>query len=193
MSWHKSVNDVLAQHRLLTAALHGAGTNPFYGWLLVRFLILPACSTASRPLRCARAACGGAFGSLDPVCAREAVRQRERNRVRKGITMSFDVERVSHELIAALQPLLPRIQRRDRALAVQLTRAASSISLNVSEANYSDPGNRRARFYTAAGSANETRSALRVATAWGYLSRSDSEVPLQLLDRILAMLWKLSH
>jgi len=107
--------------------------------------------------------------------------------------MSFDVERVSHELIAALQPLLPRIQRRDRALAVQLTRAASSISLNVSEANYSDPGNRRARFYTAAGSANETRSALRVATAWGYLSRSDSEVPLQLLDRILAMLWKLSH
>ena len=56
--------------------------------------------------------------------------------------MSFDVERVSHELIAALQLLLPRIQRRDRALAVQLTRAASSVSLNISEANYSDPGNR---------------------------------------------------
>ena len=41
--------------------------------------------------------------------------------------MSFDVERVSYELIAALRPLLARIQRRDRALAVQLTRAASSI------------------------------------------------------------------
>ena len=32
-------------------------------------------------------------------------------------TMSFDVERVSYELIAALRPLLPRSQRRDRALA----------------------------------------------------------------------------
>ena len=107
--------------------------------------------------------------------------------------MSFDVERVSYELIAALRPLLPRIQRRDRALAVQLTRAASSISLNVSEANYSDPGNRRARFYTAAGSANETRAALRVAMAWGYLTSGETQGSLVLLDRILAMLWKLSR
>ena len=107
--------------------------------------------------------------------------------------MPFDVERVSYELIAALRPLLPRIQRRDRALAVQLTRAASSISLNVSEANYSDPGNRRARFYTAAGSANETRAALRVATAWGYLNGVEARGALVLLDRIIAMLWKLSR
>ena len=107
--------------------------------------------------------------------------------------MSFDVERVSHELIVALRPLLPRIQRRDRALAIQLTRAASSISLNVSEGNYSDPGNRRARFFSAAGSANETRSALRVAAAWGYISDADVRTPLKLLDRVLAMLWKLSH
>ena len=107
--------------------------------------------------------------------------------------MSFDVERVSYELIAALRPLLPRIQRRDRALAVQLTRAASSVSLNVSEANYSDPGNRRARFFTAAGSANETRAALRVATAWGHITPAQADGPLVLLDRILAMLWKLSR
>ncbi len=107
--------------------------------------------------------------------------------------MSFDVERVSYELIASLRPLLPRIQRRDRALAVQLTRAASSISLNVSEANYSDPGNRRARFFTAAGSANETRAALRVASAWGHLRASEAQGPLILLDRILAMLWKLTR
>ena len=107
--------------------------------------------------------------------------------------MSFDVERVSYELITTFRPLLPRIQRRDRALAVQLTRAASSISLNVSEGNYSDPGNRRARFFSAAGSANETRAALRVAMAWGYLTGSDAEASLMLLDRLLAMLWKLSR
>ena len=107
--------------------------------------------------------------------------------------MSFDVERVSLELIAALRPLVPRIQRKDKALAVQLTRAASSIALNTSEANYSDPGNRRARFYTAAGSANETRAALRVATGWGYVTRAEVQGALVLLDRIVAMLWKLSR
>ena len=41
-----------------------------------------------------------------------------------------------------------------------------SMVLNIGEAQYSDPGNRRSRFYTAAGSANETRSALRLAIAW---------------------------
>jgi four helix bundle protein len=107
--------------------------------------------------------------------------------------MAFDVERVSLELIAALRPLLPRIQRRDRALAVQLTRAASSICLNVSEASYSDPGNRRARFFTAAGSANETRAVLRVAMAWGYLGATDAQAALGLVDRLVAMLWKLSR
>ena len=88
---------------------------------------------------------------------------------------------------------MPSIQRRDRSLAVQITRAASSISLNVSEGNYSDPGNRRARFFTAAGSANETRSALRVALAWGYIGHEQAAGALGLLDRVLAMLWKLTH
>ena len=41
--------------------------------------------------------------------------------------MSFDVERVSCELIAALRPLLPRVQRSDRSLAVQLTRAGRAV------------------------------------------------------------------
>ena len=67
------------------------------------------------------------------------------------------VGEVSFELIAALRPLVPRIKRQDRALADQLTRAASSIALNVAEADYSDPGNKRARLFTAAGSANVPR------------------------------------
>ena len=45
------------------------------------------------------------------------------------------VGEVSFELIAALRPLVPRIKRQDRALADQLTRAASSIALNVAEAS----------------------------------------------------------
>jgi four helix bundle protein len=80
--------------------------------------------------------------------------------------MVFQAEEVAIQLIEALRPLVPRIKARDRALADQLTRAASSAALNIGEGNYSDPGNRRARFFTAAGSANEVRVALRIAVSW---------------------------
>ena len=107
--------------------------------------------------------------------------------------MSLEVEHVALEVITSLKPLMPRIARHDRALAVQLRRASSSIALNVCEADHSDPGNRRARFHTAAGSASESRGALRVALAWGYITDTQAEPALGLLDRALAMLWKLTH
>ncbi len=75
----------------------------------------------------------------------------------------LEVEQVALEVIGALRPLMPRIARHDRALDTQLRRAASSMVLNVCEAQHSDAGTRRARFHTGAGSANESRGALRVA------------------------------
>jgi len=107
--------------------------------------------------------------------------------------MEFQVEKLSIQLIEALCPLVGRIKRQDRSLSDQLTRAASSVALNIAESNYSDPGNRRARLFTAAGSANETRAALRVAVAWGYCSPQQAEVSRTLADRIIGMLWKLTH
>ncbi len=107
--------------------------------------------------------------------------------------MAFQVQEYAYELIAALQPLVERIRRRDKSLADQLTRAASSIALNLAESNYSDPGNKRARLFTAAGSANETRAALRVAAAWSYFKTDDAGTALRLLDRIIAILWSLTH
>jgi four helix bundle protein len=92
-----------------------------------------------------------------------------------------------------VQPLQLRIKRHDRSLADQLTRAASSVALNIAESNYSDPGNQRARLFTAAGSANETRAALRVAIAWSYCTSKDAQPPLTLLDGIVAILWRLTH
>jgi four helix bundle protein len=103
----------------------------------------------------------------------------------------FQVESVSIELIQSLRPLVRRIRRADRSLADQLTRAASSVSLNIAEGNFSDPGNRKARLFTAAGSAGETRAALRVAVAWGYCSSDDAAGAFELVERVLAMLWKL--
>jgi four helix bundle protein len=105
----------------------------------------------------------------------------------------FEVEEIAIQLIEGLRPLVPRIKAGDRSLADQLMRAASSVALNIGESNYSDPGNRRARLFTAAGSANETRLALRVAAAWGHCGAEDAEAAQALIKRILSMLWGVSE
>ena len=110
----------------------------------------------------------------------------------QGEFVALQVAELSLGLIEVLRPLVPRIKARDKSLADQITRAASSIALNLGEAELSDPGNRRARFFTAAGSA-ETYSAVRVAIAWRYLAASDGDAALALLKRIIAILWKLTR
>jgi four helix bundle protein len=107
--------------------------------------------------------------------------------------MALIVAELSIELIEALRPLVPRIKARDKSLADQIQRAASSVALNIGEAEYSDPGNRRVRFHTAAGSAGETRAAVRLAVAWGIVSRADGAAAMRLLDEILRILWKLTR
>jgi four helix bundle protein len=105
----------------------------------------------------------------------------------------MQVAELSFEMIGALSPIVPKVQRRDRSLADQLKRAASSVALNIAEGELLDAGNKRARFFTAAGSANESLAALRIAVAWGYLSAADGERAAGLLKRIIQMLWKLTH
>jgi four helix bundle protein len=84
----------------------------------------------------------------------------------------MQVHEMALSIVENIAPMMPLIQRQDRALAVQLRTAASSMVLNIAEAEYSDPGNKRARLFTAAGSTNESRSAVRVAFAWP--SRGDT-------------------
>ena len=103
------------------------------------------------------------------------------------------VGEIAFQLIEELRPIVARIKRRDRSLADQLVRAASSVALNIGEADYSDPGTKRARLFTAAGSANEVRAALRVAVAWGYCVGGEVEGARGVLDRVIAMLWKLTR
>jgi four helix bundle protein len=117
---------------------------------------------------------------------------RDRNHER-SLTMKFQAEELSLELVDALAPLMSRIKSRDRALEDQLRRAASSIGLNCAEAAFSDPGNRRARLFTAAGSAGETRHALRQAVAWRHVTAGDAEPALRLVERIVAILWRMTR
>jgi four helix bundle protein len=107
--------------------------------------------------------------------------------------MAFQASELSIELVEALAPLMSRIKQRDKSLADQLSRAATSIALNCAEAEFSDPGNRRARLFTAAGSAGETRQALRLAVAWRHIPAGDADRALKAVGRIIAILWKMTR
>ena len=107
--------------------------------------------------------------------------------------MAFQVKELSIQLIEVLAPVMPRIKQRDKSLADQLSRAASSIALNLGEAELSDPGNRRARLFSAAGSANETLTALKVAVAWRHLPAREAEEAMALGRRVVAILWKMTR
>ena len=84
------------------------------------------------------------------------------------------------------------IEKRDADLARQLRRCAASVVLNCAEGTYSTRGTQRVRFESALGSAAETRAALEVAEAFGYVDAIDAETRDR-LDRIIATLWKLTR
>ena len=83
--------------------------------------------------------------------------------------------RMALQLLEALRPLLDEIGRCDRDLADQLRRAASSVVLNMAEAEGVAGRNRIVRRRTALGSLYEVRGALDVAAAFGYVARGDAE------------------
>ena len=106
--------------------------------------------------------------------------------------MRLHVHRIAHDTVTEIAPLVTAIRRADRSLADQLRRSASSIVLNIAEGEYSDPGTARSRFHSAAGSANETRAALRLAMAWGYVNHTQVAPIDAALDQVLRMLWPLT-
>lgn len=107
--------------------------------------------------------------------------------------MSFDAYTVAIKLIHSLRELLPRSEKRDRDLTRRIRRAATSIALNLKEGNRRTGRDRTQHFKIAAGSADEILGALDVAVAWGYLNESLLGRARALLDRELAMLWRLTH
>jgi four helix bundle protein len=96
-------------------------------------------------------------------------------------------------LITSLRAVVARVRRRSPRLARQIEDAASSVAANLGEGNRRQGRDRRQFFLIAAGSADETRCHLLVAQAWGWVAEAEIEESLALLDRELAMLWKLTH
>lgn len=107
--------------------------------------------------------------------------------------MKLEVHEVALEMIKSIKPLVAIIARHDRSLAEQIKRSGSGVALALGEGVYSRKGNQPARFQEALASAGETRTALRVALAWGYVSEGQTQATLALIDRIVAMSWRLTH
>lgn len=107
--------------------------------------------------------------------------------------MPFDALETAIQLAATLRQPLARLRQHDHHLAVQATDACNSIGLNLDEGRRRTRGDRLHLFRVALGSAGELRTALRLAHAWGHLGPAEVEAPLALLDRLVAMTWRLTH
>ncbi len=107
--------------------------------------------------------------------------------------MRFDAFEITLQLIRSLRDLLANLERRDPPLAVQMKKAAASVALNLREGRRRVGKDRTHLWRVAAGSADEVQAALLVAEAFGYLEATALVRPLELVDRVLAMLWRMTR
>ncbi len=107
--------------------------------------------------------------------------------------MTWEVYEVALDIIRALRPIVEQIARRDRTLAQQIREAASSIPSNLREGRRRIGKDRFHLWRVAAGSADEVRAHLDVAAAWGDIDRVQSAAALELIDRELAMLSRMTR
>ena len=107
--------------------------------------------------------------------------------------MAFIVYDLALQMLGRLKPLIEQVRRHDRPLADQMQRAGQSTYLNIAEGQSARGRNELARFQTALGECRETRAALKLAMAWGYVGRAACEAVDNELDQITAILWTLVH
>ena len=106
---------------------------------------------------------------------------------------NFQALEVALEIVGSLRGVVGVIRRHDVKLAQQIVGSASSVAANLAEGNRRSGRDRASFFRIAAGSADETRTHLRVAMAWGFIRASEVAAAMKLIDRELAMLWRLTH
>jgi four helix bundle protein len=105
----------------------------------------------------------------------------------------MDVLEVSIEMVTVARPAIERIDVADADLGRQLRRALNSIALNVAEGVNRHGRDRKQHLRIAHGSAGEVTAGFRLATIWGYVAERDLADTLALLDRVNAMLFKMTR
>jgi four helix bundle protein len=91
---------------------------------------------------------------------------------------------VALRVLEELRPAVAMIEARDRDLARQMRRAASSIVLNIAEGSGSNGGTRKERYRNALGSAREVVACIEVARAWRY-ANIDADVLREVIGTLV--------
>ena len=107
--------------------------------------------------------------------------------------MAFIVYDRALQMLRKLKPLIEQVRRHDASLADQMQRAGQSTFLNIAEGQSARGKNEAAKLQLALTECRETRAALQLAVAWGYLDEAASAGADDDLDQIAAMLWTLVH
>ena len=105
----------------------------------------------------------------------------------------FEVYEVAKTAVREMRTVLEMVQLSDRDLARQMRRAGASVMLNIAEGWRRMGRDRRQHYLIAAGSNAELRAALDVSEALGYLDTEAYADLDALLDRVSAMLYRLTR
>jgi four helix bundle protein len=104
----------------------------------------------------------------------------------------FECLEVAHEMDDRFaEMILPALAQRSPKIADEADRAAGSVVNNIAEGRSRTGKDRLHCFRLAAGSGEELRTCLRRARSRRYLPDEAFEPTLDLLDRVMAMLWRL--
>ena len=105
----------------------------------------------------------------------------------------FEALDTAHQMIHALSGPVRELRTRDVDLFRQIKRAANSVTMNLAEGRRRAGKDRLHLWRIAAGSAAEVRTALHNSVAWGDLESERIEGALELLDRVIAMTWRMTR
>ena len=107
--------------------------------------------------------------------------------------MAFVAADVAREVVRGVRWLLNPEVVRSRDLRDQLERAATSIALNLAEANGRTGQDRLNRFGYALGSAKELRAAVQSCADLGFVDERSVETLLATIEREIRLLYGLRH
>ena len=107
--------------------------------------------------------------------------------------MHFDALEIALQIIKTIRGAVAKIQANDPDEARQIKRSLNSVVRNVSEGNRRVGRDRAHLFRIAAGSADEVVGSVRIALAWGWVDEQEVAGSMALLDRELAVLWRLTN
>ena len=105
----------------------------------------------------------------------------------------FDTLEVSLTVFDRVAEVEPKIRAKRKSLADEIGRAAESIALNVSEGSQRAGLDKPDFYRRAAGSARELTTGLRIAKGRSYITPAEYAHIDEVLDRVRAMLWQLTH